>query len=136
MLDKPKFLTGEVKEFIDWLRVYEYEPKIVMNTRSEYGLTKNEKINAYEDEMIERRELIDFYNQPFDAKMMEKYFDGWKDLMFVRSKGKYVGIDIYINIKKMFIYSISETLDFPIPKTLSQFITFILSAGLTLEWRE
>ena len=140
MLDKPKFLTGEVKEFIDWLEHYEYEPQIVGGARSEYGLTNREKINCYEEEMIERREIIGFYNQPFETAMIEKYFKGWvktKDLSFIVMNG-----NNRILIGKKAIYEdqgrdvFADNYLFPKPRTLNHFISDCKRAGIKLEWRE
>jgi hypothetical protein len=50
MLDKPEFLTGEVKSFEEWMK--------------QWFISDWLKGNA-------------FYTQPFDPEMIEKYFEGW-----------------------------------------------------------
>ena len=144
MLDKPKFLTGEVKEFIDWLEHYEYEPQIVGGARSEYGLTKREKINCYEEEMIERREIIGFYNQPFETVMIEKYFEDFNLLSrngageephFGFKNGTY---HLWFTYYRVIIErnNPSETHKTMLPRTLNHFISDCKRAGIKLEWRE
>ena len=61
MLEKPKFLTGEVKEFIDEFA------KCWHNTKLDY-----KQISFY------LFETSNFYNQPFDPAMIEKYFKEWE----------------------------------------------------------
>ena len=126
MLIKPKFLTGEVKEFIDigYLGYID----LVGQLNPVY------------------LEVINFYNQPFDPAMIEKYFNGcerekiddrWISSEFICDEDNNpVTIDVYIRLEKIAIYSANFDWEFPIPETLSQFITFALSAGIKLEWRE
>ena len=61
MLEKPKFLTGEVKEFIDEFAKYWH------NTKLDY-----KQISFY------LFETSNFYNQPFETAMIKKYFRGWE----------------------------------------------------------
>lgn len=109
MIEKPEALKGIVLLFEDWLNQYEYEPKLVsFRTKSEYGLTKSERIRADEEEMIERRIILEFYRQSFDPILMiSTYFDN-----FI---GK--------------INSISP------PTTLAQFISDALRSGVSLTWK-
>ena len=118
MLEKPKFLTGEVKEFID---VHPFDGQAI--------------------EVIKTNESIRlFYNQPFDTAMIEKYFKGWvktKDLSFIVMNG-----NNRILIGKKAIYEdqgrdvFADNYLFPKPRTLNHFISDCKRAGIKLEWRE
>ena len=123
MLDKPKFLTGEVKEFIDEFA------KCWHNTKLDY-----KQISFY------LFETSNFYNQPFDTAMIEKYFKGWvktKDLSFIVMNG-----NNRILIGKKAIYEdqgrdvFADNYLFPKPRTLNHFISDCKRAGIKLEWRE
>ena len=113
MLDKPKFLTGKVKEFID------------TNYTSKYS---NDPTCIY------RWDIKYFYNQLFDPKMIEEYFKGW-EFNGNRYLFNIFSIKFYGETFAVIIYG-GKQISFQIPNTLSQFITFVLSAGITLEWRE
>ena len=123
MLEKPKFLTGEVKECIDEFA------KCWHNTRLDY-----KQISFY------LFETSNFYNQPFDTAMIEKYFKGWvktKDLSFIVMNG-----NNRILIGKKAIYEdqgrdvFADNYLFPKPRTLNHFISDCKRAGIKLEWRE
>ena len=123
MLEKPKFLTGEVKEFIDEFA------KCWHNTKLDY-----KQISFY------LFETSNFYNQPFDTAMIEKYFKGWvktKDLSFIVMNG-----NNRILIGKKAIYEdqgrdvFADNYLFPKPRTLNHFISDCKRAGIKLEWRE
>ena len=123
MLDKPKFLTGEVKEFIDEFAKYWH------NTKLDY-----KQISFY------LFETSNFYNQPFDTAMIEKYFKGWvktKDLSFIVMNG-----NNRILIGKKAIYEdqgrdvFADNYLFPKPRTLNHFISDCKRAGIDLEWSE
>ena len=123
MLEKPKYLTGEVKEFIDEFAKYWH------NTKLDY-----KQISFY------LFETSNFYNQPFDTAMIEKYFKGWvktKDLSFIVMNG-----NNRILIGKKAIYEdqgrdvFAENYLFPKPRTLNHFISDCIRAGINLEWRE
>ena len=123
MLEKPKFLTGEVKEFIDEFAKYWH------NTKLDY-----KQISFY------LFETSNFYNQPFDTAMIEKYFKGWvktKDLSFIVMNG-----NNRILIGKKAIYEdqgrdvFADNYLFPKPRTLNHFISDCKRAGIKLEWRE
>ena len=123
MLEKPKFLTGEVKEFIDEFA------KCWHNTKLDY-----KQISFY------LFETSNFYNQPFDTAMIEKYFKGWvktKDLSFIVMNG-----NNRILIGKKAIYEdqgrdvFADNYLFPKPRTLNHFISDCKRAGIDLEWSE
>ena len=123
MLEKPKYLTGEVKEFIDEFA------KCWHNTKLDY-----KQISFY------LFETSNFYNQPFDTAMIEKYFKGWvktKDLSFIVMNG-----NNRILIGKKAIYEdqgrdvFADNYLFPKPRTLNHFISDCKRAGIKLEWRE
>ena len=106
MLEKPKFLTGEVKEFIDGF--------------DNMGV---DKVGSYAY-LPQIKLIANFFNQPFDTAMIEKYF-----------KDDCVRFE-YGSICMWVLKDSGGNWLFPIPKTLSQFITFALSAGIKLEWSE
>ena len=123
MLEKPKFLTGEVKEFIDEFA------KCWHNTKLDY-----KQISFY------LFETSNFYNQPFDSAMIEKYFKGW-EIEGNMAKwygyfpdGSFGASRITMENKKftysVFLYEVTP------PKTLAHFISDCIRAGITLEWRE
>ena len=123
MLEKPKYLTGEVKEFIDEFAKYWH------NTKLDY-----KQISFY------LFETSNFYNQPFDPAMIEKYFKGWvktKDLSFIVMNG-----NNRILIGKKAIYEdqgrdvFADNYLFPKPRTLNHFISDCKRAGIDLEWSE
>ena len=131
MLEKPKYLTGEVKEFIN--------TTFVCVKSSGYGeafdIDRWFNINEYE--------LKPFYNQPFDPAMIEKYFKEWEcvlnDTEFQTTQfSQYVNIlieeDLIINhTEKLFCI---EDWELMIPQTLNHFISDCIRAGIKLEWRE
>ena len=131
MLEKPKFLTGEVKEFIDTI--------FVCVKSSGYGETFD--IDRWFN--INEYELKPFYNQPFDPAMIEKYFKEWEcvlnDTEFQTTQfSQYVNIlieeDLIINhTEKLFCI---EDWELMIPQTLNHFISDCIRAGIKLEWRE
>ena len=126
MLEKPKYLTGEVKEFIDEFAKYWH------NTKLDY-----KQISFY------LFETSNFYNQPFDSAMIEKYFKGWEcvlnDTEFQTTQfSQYVNIlieeDLIINhTEKLFCI---EDWELMLPLTLNHFISDCKRAGINLEWRE
>ena len=126
MLEKPKYLTGEVKEFIDEFAKYWH------NTKLDY-----KQISFY------LFETSNFYNQPFDPAMIEKYFKGWEcvlnDTEFQTTQfSQYVNIlveeDLIINhTEKLFCIGDWELM---MPQTLNHFISDCKRAGIKLEWRE
>ena len=183
MLEKPKFLTGEVKEFIDLelknipVRLYSLEQvkrnkKLLLtfnkvriwsvehqqywrpNSRGYTGDRELSGVYEFPDAFERTKHcdeskgiifeevfnIKDFYNQPFDTAMIEKYFKGWvktKDLSFIVMNG-----NNRILIGKKAIYEdqgmdvFAENYLFPKPRTLNHFISDCIRAGINLEWRE
>ena len=135
MLDKSKFLTGVVESFDDYISSF------LVALETEY-LKGGENLIKFSN-IPEKADVWYFYNQPFDPKMIEEYFKGW-DTIFLTIEitgnkvSQYTNIEIGkdIFIKHKFNLISIENWEIPIPNTLSQFITFVLSAGITLEWRE
>ena len=126
MLEKPKYLTGEVKEFIN--------TTFVCVKSSGYGeafdIDRWFNINEYE--------LKPFYNQPFDPAMIEKYFKGWRKTSLYGILENELGeIQVKKTKKKIYyrVYKLS-LFEFSLPETLNHFISDCKRAGIKLEWRE
>ena len=127
MLDKPKFLTGEVKEFIDEFAKYWH------NTKLDY-----KQISFY------LFETSNFYNQPFDTAMIEKYFKYMQDITSGGSIGnphiiyKNGNHHLWFTPYRVVIErdNPSETHKTMLPRTLNHFISDCIRAGIKLEWRE
>ena len=129
MLEKPKFLTGKVKEFINVVG-----RDIPVNNFEILGAVMLSDIVP----------VYLFYNQPFDPKMIEKYF---KDFNLLSRNG--AGEEPHFGFKNgtyhlWFTYyrviiernNPSETHKTMLPLTLNHFISDCIRAGITLEWRE
>ena len=111
MLDKPKFLIGEVKPFE---YAYEYVYHI------------------YEGVRFEQTKA--FYTQPFKPEMIQEYFEGWKE----NPKGGYIKSSVRIFFWNEMVvknYSADEQFQFPVPQTLQHFISDTQRAGITLRWK-
>ena len=122
MLEKRKFLTGEVKEFID---VHPFDGQAI--------------------EVIKTNESIRlFYNQPFDTAMIEKYFKYMQDITSGGSIGnphiiyKNGNHHLWFTPYRVVIErdNPSETHKTMLPRTLNHFISDCIRAGIKLEWRE
>jgi len=123
-MNKPEILKGEVKEFNDEVR--------------NYGYSRGD---------IYRREMVDkFYSQPFKPEMINEYFEGWEllkhsDYCEYCLKGEDYSELINSNKDAIHFYSDSYCYFFGKDeietriKTLSQFITNCIQAGIKLEWR-
>ena len=121
MLEKPKYLTGEVKEFIDEFAKYWH------NTKLDY-----KQISFY------LFETSNFYNQPFDTAMIEKYFKGWRKTSLYGILENELGeIQVKKTKKKIYyrVYKLS-LFEFSLPETLNHFISDCKRAGIDLEWSE
>lgn len=112
MLDKPTLLTGVVKEFIEMYEVLQH------------GISGMQIFFLL-------MPIRYFYSQSFQPKMITQYFNGWDEVnnIFVN---ELIEEDIFIN--DFGNLCVGEW-DFPLPKTLSQFITNCIQAGIKLEWR-
>ena len=132
MLEKPKFLTGEVKEFIDTI--------FVCVKSSGYGETFD--IDRWFN--INEYELKPFYNQPFETAMIEKYFKYMQDITSGGSIGnphiiyKNGTYHLWFTPYRAVIErdNPSETHKTMLPRTLNHFISDCKRAGIGLEWRE
>jgi hypothetical protein len=117
-MNKPVILKGEVKEFIDSI------------TELKQGL--NKEPDRHLRHSIEIIELMDFYSQLFKPEMITEYFEGWmrdenkREYRNRPDRVKFYGDEVMV-VK-------SSTMD--ISKTLSQFITNCIQAGIKLTWRE
>lgn len=128
MLVKPKILKGEVKEFINITNAYSTE-----SWRDAYKRIMNIK---------------KFYSQPFKPEMIAEYFDEWeideKEKMYI----KLIITNADISFTHQFPmkcragwvwkYERTNVLEYfnLSPKTLSQFITNCVQAGIKLIWKE
>ena len=129
MLEKPKFLTGEVKEFIDEFAKYWH------NTKLDY-----KQISFY------LFETSNFYNQPFNPAKIKEFFKNveWDGV----NRAIFTGIinnEYDILISEISGFTIiertedgigNELSNTPIPQTLNHFISDCKRAGIGLEWRE
>jgi len=124
-MDKPKILTGEVKEFIDFVETkfmqYPDNIKVVMSTL----------------------EIKDFYSQKFRPEMVTEYFEGWELTAKIQPEFRNEDYSITFPIdriciftKKQFLYNSDEYYNHLLPKTLSQFITNAIQSGIKLKWKE
>lgn len=117
ILTKPKLLNGDVIEPTKLLRQYVH----------------------YINEFFE---IYDFIEQPFKPEMITEYFERWANIGDKNEKENYQLFQLentYIlwdirNIETAQFISIKSIL-FPTPKTLSQFTTNCIQAGIKLTWR-
>ena len=109
-MNKPEILKGKVKEFIEYAGYSE----------------------------ARTFELRMFYKQPLKPEMITEYFERWK-LRERNTQGKFFfvqEVEIQITEDKLFIRTYGDDIyEFPNPKTLSQFITNCIQAGIKLTWR-
>ena len=141
MLEKPKYLTGEVETFENYISSF------LVALQTEYlkgweNLIKFSNIPEKADDWY-------FYDQPFETAMIEKYFKGWHkpnkseltsipfmDVYFFGNPNKY-------GLNKSNHYFASDDEDWfdgepciSKCKTLNHFISDCKRAGIKLEWRE
>jgi len=122
MKKKPKYLIGEVKEFIN-----------------ELDLSSICKCTA-SDDVDELEVLRLFYSQPFQPEMITEYFVGWvertsKTKEFFSNPGLMVTI-YFISKNNWNIEQNRWGLCFEyFSETLSQFITNCIQAEIKLEWK-
>ena len=187
MLDKPKFLAGEVKEFIDLelknipvrlyslgqvkrnkelllnfnkVRIWSVEHQQYWRPNSQGYTGDRELSGVYEfPDAFERTKhcdeskgitfeevfnIKDFYNQPFETVMIEKYFEDFNLLSrngageephFGFKNGTY---HLWFTYYRVIIErnNPSETHKTMLPRTLNHFISDCKRAGIKLEWRE
>jgi len=115
MLPKPKFLTGEVKEFITF-----------------YFSWYKSGSNISDDDMFD---VCQFLSQPFQPEMITEYYKGWrKGASFWQHD---VFTDYLFQMERSangFTLNDKTQLSNLKIKTLSQFITNCIQAGIKLEW--
>jgi hypothetical protein len=129
-MDKPEFLTGEVKSF---------EEEIIILDSTE------ELITDYGHELF--LEMHRFYTQPFTPSLITELFEGWEDC----SKGEDL---LYENEFESEYALIPEDIsgetqlgsidggdylplgDFIYPRTLNDFINDCERSGITLRWKD
>ena len=135
MLDKPKFLTGVVESFDDYISSF------LVALETEY-LKGGENLIKFSN-IPEKADVWYFYNQPFDPKMIEEYFKGWDTIFLtIEITGNKVSQYTNILIEEDLIINHTEKLfciedwELMLPLTLNHFISDCIRAGISLEWRE
>src|SRR3990167_5803062 len=117
MNKKPTYLTGEVKEFIDL--------QITLGARHSSWADDVEMTSDI------REDNREFYSQQFQPEMITEYFEGWEYDFFYQRKCYKEVITFIHNSGVMFINGNQFAVS---PKTLSQFITNCIQAGIKLQW--
>lgn len=115
-MNKPEILQGEVKEL-----------DLLIKELRHRG-------TAWQRTLL--YDYTDFYSQPFKPEMITEYFEGWNTtngkFYFKDNSDKFeFGEDTQSSVKIVRFFPHS----FFVPKTLSQFITNCIQAGIKLTWK-
>ena len=81
------------------------------------------------------RLIKDFYSQPFKPEMITEYFDVRARMPEINEYEDLDGLAFRFLSEDFIIYN-DSVMRFPIAKTLSQFITNCIQAGIKLTWKE
>ena len=136
MLDKPKYLTGEVETFENYISSF------LVALQTEY-LKGGENLIKFSN-IPEKADDWYFYDQPFETAMIEKYFKYMQDITSGGSIGnphiiyKNGNHHLWFTPYRVVIErdNPSETHKTMLPRTLNHFISDCIRAGIKLEWRE
>lgn len=121
MLEKLKFLTGEVKSFEDFVQPH-YAPILGNINR----LDKQSLYNFVHKEW----ETNEFYLQQFQPEMITEYFDLGDEELFQFDEQRW---KLKLSSKTTCLLSIIELLHC---ETLSHFITNCIRADVKLKWKD
>lgn len=115
-MNKPEFLKGEVKEFID-----------CYTDAMRQSVTREDFIDIYA--LYSR-----FYRQHFKQEMITEYFEGWEETPV---KNGYIDRNQWQSIYGFYQGAYNEYRPTALQaNTLSQFITNCIQAGIKLTWKE
>lgn len=106
---KPKVLKGEVREFIDLPEGW-YSTKVYKNCKL-------------------------FYNEPFKPEMITEYFEGWEKYWEENNADNFTNNKNLISVYKDKSQVWFSNMHWHKPKTLNQFITNCIQAGVKLIWK-